>query len=426
MGTVTIERIQISYCAVDILDYSPDNYAAGVLTYSNTDTSISNICMISVLTPSETFHEGYFGGIVGYSTMEDVIKNCFFMGYGQIKPNFMIWAYNEAVAEGLPETTINSIATNNYYTKSDVTDSYYGIEPIDENSVSSGRLCWLLNEKVSGGDTWRHYIVPGLWPMLFQNDNQKVYKLNDYVFANDFNDEIDGNKIVEIGLDETLGFVLPEPIDVFRATYRRSVTNGNTKWHTICLPFTVKQDDYTNKAFYLIDNIAEKANNEYVINLQKVDEVPANTPAFVRKKDTYLSFDFDSTTEVGSTLQLGGEAGTLTYGDFEFRGVYEAGTAFDEDETSTGRYFFVSQDALWRGINPFSIKPFRAYLYCTKADMGAAPMRFTLNPMDETSAIDALEDVAPHSQRVTDLMGRPTSPDAKGLLITNHKKLLVR
>ncbi|MBQ7238642.1 MAG: hypothetical protein IJS20_07605 [Bacteroidales bacterium] len=422
--SVTINRIQISYCAVDILDYSSNHYAAGVLASSSSDTSISNISMTSVLTPSETFHEGYFGGIVGFSSMGDVIKNCFFMGYGQIKPNFMIWAYNEAVAEGLPETTINSIATNNYYTKSDVTDSYYGIEPIDENSVSSGRLCWLLNEKVSGGDTWRHYIAPGLWPMLFQNDNQKVYKLNDYVFANDFNDEIDGNKIVEIGLDETLGFVLPEPIDVFRVSYRR-ITAGN-KWHTVCLPFALKQSDYTNKAFYRIDNIAEKANNEYVINLQKVDEIPANTPAIIRKLDTYLDLDFDLTAQTGSKIQVGGDPDTITCGDFEFRGVYEAGTAFDEDETSTGRYFFVSQDALWRGINPFSIKPFRAYLYCTKEDMGAAPMRFTLNTLDEVSAIDALEDVAPHSQHVTDLMGRPASPDAKGLLITNHKKLLVR
>ena len=179
----------------------------------------------------------------------------------------------------------------------------------------------------------------------------------------------------------------------------------------------------------MINDIAEEANSEYVIYLRKVDEIPANTPAFVYiNRPNYLDLDFvyNVSDQPDATFQLGGEPGVVTIGDFEFRGVYEAGTTFNEEQTSTGRYFFVYQDGLRRGINPFSIKPFRAYLYCTKEDMGAAPMRFTLNPMDEVTAIDALEDIAPHSQRVTDLMGRPASPDAKGLLITNHKKLLVR
>ena len=431
MEQVNINRVTVEDSYLEILDYSDNHYAAGLVAhyYGN---NISNIHMYYVQTISGYVQEGNFGEIVGRRASSSIIKNCYIHGHGaNIKPNFMISAWDELIESGM-EADVENYVYNNYYEENDyieyVTDSYYGIEPINYSSVTSGHLCWLLNEQVSGGDTWRQNIATGSTPMLYRAiDDEKVYKLNDYLFANVFTNETTEAEITRVALNETLGFQIPEPINVSHVSYLR-IASAYARWNTVCLPFTLTEETANGNSLFLIYNIAENANSEYVIYLRKVNEIPANTPAFVFRKTDYLnmSFDYDVSDQPEATIQLGGEPGVVTYGDFEFRGVYEASTTFSEEQTSTGRYFFVYQNGLRRGINPFSIKPFRAYLYCTKADMGAAPLRFTLNTLDEVSAIDALEDVAPHSQSVTDLMGRPVSRNAKGLLITNHKKLLVR
>ena len=76
--------------------------------------------------------------------------------------------------------------------------------------------------------------------------------------------------------------------------------------------------------------------------------------------------------------------------------------------------------------NALTIPPFRAYIMERKTG-GAAPARFTMSIEDEeATGIVFLEEAQKATAHCTDLLGRPLSPSAKGLLIMNHKKLLSR
>ena len=415
---VQINRVD-SYWNKVTLTTEGEGYTGGVAAITKTsDCSVSN-CMCqatwSVAYYQTSNWDCNYGGFVGSNS--GTVSNCYLASWSVDVP-YMICKVNYAGDNAL---------TNCYSGDNGYTELPAGMHAIRQNSVISGHLCYLLNGSVSGGTNWRQNLNSGaIFPIPgTPSEADKVYCDYGCIFYNNPSgtDPIERYSIIQ--LCEGTNFNVEGTISAEKVKFDR--TTSQYQWHTICVPFKIEASQNTDLHFYMIDNIEGTQSSEYVVNLRPVDEIPANTPGFIYKNpenDGRIILSAEGDTD--NPIQLGGEAGVVTFGDFEFRGVYEADATFEEEQTNTGRYYFISKNALWRGINPFSIKPFRAYLYCTKADMGAAPMRFTLNPMDETSAIDALEDVAPHSQHVTDLMGRPASPDAKGLLITNHKKLLVK
>lgn len=418
-----------------------NNYSAPFVAVTHANVELD--CNRSEInTPYAINEEGYSSGMVGLLSESSTLTNCWtwtsfdsnryggFVGNnsGSVSDSY---TFGKRGDEHVICYSTTAPVSNCYYQTTSDTYSESGIAPVTDKEVYSGRLCYLLNEGNPNGK-WKQTLGMRDSPQSTTMDSgieNNVYQQDGCIYYNKTSEDADVYKAVNFS--EKDGFNIPGTVETQKIYYYRDYSNG-LNWVTICVPFVLTKSCFDSDqgykiGLYTIKDIAEKQEHEYSINLEKVETIPANTPAFLCLRNNFWSFfEIIAEGDADHPIQVGGEAGTLTYGDFEFRGVYEAGTSFNEEQTSTGRYFFVSQDALWRGINPFSIKPFRAYLYCTKADMGAAPMRFTLNPMDEVTAIDALEDIAPHSQRVTDLMGRPASPDAKGLLITNHKKLLVR
>jgi hypothetical protein len=391
-----------------------DGFSSGMVGILSESSSLSNCSAWLMLKAGQS----NFGGFVGQNSGS--VRCCYLINYG-----------GTPTLEHLICYTTTTPVSNCYYQTNTGTYSESGITPVSDEEVYSGRLCFLLNEGNPNGK-WGQ--TPGTRgspsaTTMERDPNTNLCQQDGCIYYSKSSE--DDDIYFAVNLCEKNGFNVSGSVQA-QTVYLYRAYNKPLSWNTICVPFVLTESCFDSDqgykiGLYTIKDIAEKQEHEYSINLEKVETIPANTPAFLCLRNNFWSFfEIIAEGDADNPIQIGGEAGTLTYGDFEFRGVYEAGTSFNEEQTVTGRYFFVSQDALWRGINPFSIKPFRAYLYCTKEDMGAAPMRFTLNTLDEVSAIDALEDVVPHSQPVTDLMGRPASPDAKGLLITNHKKLLVR
>ena len=143
----------------------------GIVGYVNNNTAaIVNItnCLFDGEILNGTTAEGQCGGIVGYNNKGIVtIKNCLSIGYIETKEG------NDGMFFGRLNAG-NSTFINNYYIGDNVngtagSGTAKGSAPVKviEAQLTSGEVCYLLNESVSGGTNWFQTLVDDDYPFPY-------------------------------------------------------------------------------------------------------------------------------------------------------------------------------------------------------------------------------------------------------------------
>ncbi len=417
-SNVQINRIVADYNVIS-LTTKEEGFTGSIVAITETSNcSISNcrVCATGTLNYDDNLDCRY-GGFVGSNS--GTISNSYLSGWGNLDASYFACHQNNAGE--------NSISNCYYQCDNSQYTTESGMSPISFNSIVSGHLCYLLNGSVSGGTDWHQYIGGEPYPGT-SNPSEIVYLLDDWAFYNNTtgsgSDPLD--LYSHICICEETGANITGTISAEKVTYRRFTNNMENRWHTICVPFKIEASQNTQYKFFMIDNIEKTQALEYIVHLKPVEEIPANTPGFIFKDILNLDIDILMQGSSDDPITIGGNPSDLDFGDFQFRGVF-GNTQFNEEVVNTGNYYYVANNGIYHAVNPFELTGYKAYLRRNAVGTGAAPVRLSFDILDEE--VTAISDIASWEEDVhpkTDLLGRPVSASAKGLLISNHKKLLAR
>lgn len=198
-----------------------------------------------------------------------------------------------------------------------------------------------------------------------------VYDLGEGIVPSFVESEMtDVNNVVVNGSCQSL--VLTDGYD-FAASVEFTATNAsysremNNAWGTICLPYAVSSD--ANVAYFQIT-----ACKNGVLTIQRYDELPAGTPALVKKLSGNQIAPASASVMVNGNIQAVSGAVTMF-------GTYAKETINDANA------YYIKDNQFWQCNGNFNCGAFRAYF---TVDSGSAkPASFVIGE-DEVDAINAL------------------------------------
>ena len=185
-GTIVVENCTYSG-TLDGNDAGGNGNYGGIVGYVN-NNSAAHLRVTNCLFDGELKNTAgtpgncTFGGMVGYvgASPDVTIKNCLSLGYLQSKVTGLFY--------GAVKNAACSII-NSYYQKQDdaytingssstVTPTTQQVTEVDDAQLSSGEVCYLLNESVSGGTNWYQTLIDDEYPT--PNGSDKVYANGSY------------------------------------------------------------------------------------------------------------------------------------------------------------------------------------------------------------------------------------------------------
>ena len=440
VGTIVAtanNRTKIELCSVsEAIAHSRfedgEGYIGGIAGQLLGSSTIKN-CLVTdfqvAKTPTRT------GGLAGYVTRGTTLSNCLVRQYSNLTGNAII--YGEQDPAG---TTLQLCMYLSKTPHFQIIGS--GIYEISENAERCGFAGLFLNNGESGDPYWGQRLGEAEYPMPKGNGviaaNERVYAAGSnilFFFNKNQNGEEDYKYVTfsdDYGITKYTGGQSPasytQTFDVIQ--YYRKISNPNTRWHSIWLPFNVKASDNTDYLFFVLSE--EQDLQSGAIALNPVTELPAWTPGFLYKKynDSYI----DITAENESvTNVVENNSDTLKYGDLQYIANSQPMTTLSIEEGKSA--LFLSGDAFWIvGENGLNLYPFRGYFTVPSSSLnvnsGAAPLRFEIkDPIDlnVVSAISTLEEEKARMEQLRyDLSGRSKQVGSRGLFINNQKKVFVR
>lgn len=196
------------------------------------------------------------------------------------------------------------------------------------------------------------------------NQNLVLYVAEDAVVKNT-NNVVIGDECANLILTDGYSFATPKAFTANNASYSRTM---DTTWGTICLPYAVASDEST--AYYEITGVEND-----VITLTKYDELPAGTPALVKKlSGTEIT---PQATSVAVSVDINDVTGTVKmYGSYTNK-------VRVEDPNS----YYIYNNKFYSCNEYFFCNAFRAYF--TLESAGAKMLRIA-DDDDVVTAIDAL------------------------------------
>jgi len=180
-GTIVVENCTYSG-TLDGNDAGGSGNYGGIVGYVNNNSAahlrVTNCLFDGELKNTAATPGGCtFGGMVGYvgASPDVIIKNCLSLGSLQSAVTGLFYG---AVKNK------NCSIINSYYQKQDdayaingssstVTPTTQQVTEVDDAQLSSGEVCYLLNESVSGGTNWFQTLVDDDYPT--PNGSDKVY-----------------------------------------------------------------------------------------------------------------------------------------------------------------------------------------------------------------------------------------------------------
>lgn len=184
------------------------------------------------------------------------------------------------------------------------------------------------------------------------------------------------------------------------ASYSRSMSN---QWGTICLPFALNLTGEESFAYYKL----ESASNEALNLVKMTGEIPAGTPAIVRRGNNETSITINAASNTMVTEP------TTVSGDLAMKGTFSATTISGADK------WYISNNAFWPATKDGSdynvtVAPYRAWLE------GSVPQQahFRINVMDEvTTAVEAVNALISSDVEFYDINGSKLNEAKQGLNI---------
>ena len=417
LGEVTIERCVVNASRVLSSNTTGDNGepvgSGGIVGTLQEGCSVKN-CLVRDV-DKQVSTETTFGGICCNNQGE--ITNCL--------ANDMICADTAYICPNNTGTVSNCYFCIGHT----VPSTMAGVTSVSRTDLNNGRACYLLNGSTDGGvwqqDLHTEVLASGsLLPIGEDEGTEQVYQYNSYIYYNKVDGEIPST-LPRFYLSDEFGFEGTGPFSVnVVAHYTRDASNDGHRWFSVYLPFAINELQ-SAQSLYMIQSIEDAGDGQYVVRLHKVSEIPACTPGFVFHRDPNSYVAVGGYATENEPIAFSTENNMQEFGQFIFTGGLKSQT-ITSDRLAQANYYYLANDAIYRAKNALTIPPFRAYIMERKTG-GAAPARFTMSIEDEeATGIVFLEEAQKATAHCTDLLGRPLSPSAKGLLIMNHKKLLSR
>ena len=223
-------------------------------------------------------------------------------------------------------------------------------------------------------------------------------------------------RVADMTLNDIEGYDCEANITVGSVSYSRDMTNY--QWGTLCLPFAINPNAYSDCSFYQLNSVDNKKSE---IVLSRIDDptIASGTPVLVRRNAAVNGISISATdAAMANSIQSGSTAGDFTM----------VGTLTTSDALADNAYI-INNDKFWNVYDLISkgkattvkVGAFRSYLLAnTTAPSAQARMLSLSIGDDDTTAIDVLNAADNSEAEIYDLNGHRLPDLQKGVNIVKR------
>lgn len=250
-----------------------------------------------------------------------------------------------------------------------------------------------------------------------KHDDLFVKNGEQYYVAEKKNDVI---RVPDMTLNDSEGYDCEADITVSNVSYARDM-KGN-QWDTLCLPFAIKPNAYSDCSFYQLNSVDNKK-SEIVLSRIDNQEIAAGTPVLVRRNAAVNGISISVFSEeegegvaMSKIIQSGSTAGDFTM----------VGTLKTSDALANNAYI-INNDKFWNvgdlinngKATTVKVGAFHSYLVASTPSAQARMLSLSIGD-DDTTAIDVLNAADNSEAEIYDLNGHRLQGLQKGVNIVKR------
>ena len=245
----------------------------------------------------------------------------------------------------------------------------------------------------------------------FKYNDLFVKNAEQYYVAEKENDVI---KVANMTLNDSEGYDCEADITVGSVSYSRYMTNY--QWGTLCLPFAINPNAYSDCNFYQLSSV-DNENSEIVLSKIDITTIASGTPVLVRRNTAVKGISISATAAaMANSIQSGSTAGEFTM----------VGTLKTSDALADNAYI-INNDKFWNVGDLISnekattvkVGAFHSYLVANTPSAQARMLSLSIGD-DDTTAIDVLNAADEGEAEIYDLNGHRLPDLQKGVNIVKR------
>ncbi|MDD5855533.1 MAG: hypothetical protein PUC90_04260 [Prevotella sp.] len=222
-------------------------------------------------------------------------------------------------------------------------------------------------------------------------------------------------KVADMTLNDSEGYDCEADITVGSVSYSRDMKDN--QWGTLCLPFAINPNAYSDCSFYKLSSVDNKKSE---IVLSRIDDstIAAGTPVLVRRNAAVSSISISVPSEGegdGVVMSKNIQTGS-TVGEYSLVGRLTTSNAL------TDNCYIINNDKFWNvgelnnAGKTVKVGAFRSYLEANTSMAQARMLSLSIGG-DNTTAIDVLNAADDGEAEIYDLNGHRLSDLQKGMNI---------
>ena len=225
-------------------------------------------------------------------------------------------------------------------------------------------------------------------------------------------------RVADMTLNDSEGYDCEADITVGSVSYSRDMKDN--QWGTLCLPFAINPNAYSDCSFYQLSSVDNKKSE---IVLSRIDDptIAAGTPVLVRRNAAASSISISVPSEgegdgvvMSKNIQTG-----ITAGEYSLVGTLTTSNAL------TDNCYIINNDKFWnvgelnKAGKTVRVGAFRSYLEANTSMAQARMLSLSIGG-DNTTAIDVLNAADDGEAEIYDLNGHRLSDLQKGMNIVKR------
>ena len=225
-------------------------------------------------------------------------------------------------------------------------------------------------------------------------------------------------KVADMTLNDSEGYDCEADITVGSVSYSRDMKDN--QWGTLCLPFAINPNAYSDCSFYQLSSVDNKKSE---IVLSRIDDptIAAGTPVLVRRNAAASSISISVPSEGegdGVVMSKNIQTGS-TVGEYSLVGTLTTSNAL------TDNCYIINNDKFWKvgdltnGGKTVKVGAFRSYLEANTPSAPAKMLSLSIGG-DDTTAIDVLNAADDGEAEIYDLNGHRLPDVQKGVNIVKR------
>ena len=226
-------------------------------------------------------------------------------------------------------------------------------------------------------------------------------------------------RVADMTLNDSEGYDCEADITVGSVSYSRDMKDN--QWGTLCLPFAINPNAYSDCSFYQLSSVDNKKSE---IVLSRIDDstIAAGTPVLVRRNAAVSSISISVPSEGegdGVVMSKNIQTGS-TVGEYSL-----VGRLTTSDDALTDNCYIINNDKFWnvgeltKGGKTVKVGAFRSYLVATTSSTQTRMLSLSIGDGD-TTAIDVLNAADDSEAEIYDLNGHRLPDLQKGVNIVKR------